>query len=744
MRTFAKLIIFIVILIIAALIALPFLINPNDYKQQISEQVEKATGRQLTLEGDIGLSVFPWVAIELGPLSLSNAAGFQADNFAKVDAAEIRIKLLPLLKKQLEMDTIILDGLELHLEKNKAGNTNFEDFSKPTDVAESAPEKTTETTTSESSAPALTGISIAGVKLTNANVIWSDATSSQTIQLENLNLTTDALVAGESTQLDLGFSVQSDNPKAKISVALTSDVMVDVENQLYQLTDLNLDTQVESPALPSGKAELTLNSNIQADMEKQSISISNLALEVYDLIIKANLNASNVQSANPTFAGTFNIDAFNLRDLAKSLAIELPVMSDDSTLERVAIETELSGSSDSINLKNLLVNLDQTQISGGLNVKHFSKPDIEFNIAVDDIDVDRYLPPKVDTTNTPVSSEKSQTVSTESDSLPLEPLRQINAKGTFDIAKLKVSGTHSDTIHITLDANNGLVKLNPLSANMYEGNYRGNINLDARSNKLKLSLDEKINNVQAGPLLKDLTGKDTITGVVNAGVKLTGNGQTVNQIKQTLNGEGQFAFNDGAVKGINIAESIRKAKAVFNKNSFALPASSSPLKTDFSSLNGTFTVKNGVVNNNDLLAMSPLLRIQGAGDVSLPKETINYGLQVSIVETSTGQAGKELSELKGLTIPIKISGTFSQPKPSVDIGSMLKEEAAAEIKAKAAEKIKEKLGGELGGLIGGALGNEKSEETSTNESTSGESNTEPASAEEQAKEALKNKLKSLF
>jgi AsmA protein len=739
MRTFAKLIIFIIILIIAGLIALPFLINPNDYKEQISEQVEKATGRQLTLDGDISLSVFPWVAIELGPLSLSNAPGFKADKFAKVDAAEIRIKLLPLLKKQLEMDTIILDGLALHLEKNKAGKTNFDDFSKPTEVVEVKEQSTTDS--SESAAPALTGISIAGVQLTNANVMWTDASTSQTIQLENLNLTTDALVAGESTQLDLAFKVRSDNPQAKITVALTSDVMVDVEKQLYQLNGLNLNTQIESPALPSGKAELTLDTNINADMERETISISDLALEVYDVMLNANLNASNVQSGNPNFSGTLNINAFNLRDLAKSLAFELPVMSDDSTLKLVAINTDLSGSTNAISLTNLLVNLDQTQLTGGLSVKQFNKPAIKFNLAIDDIDVDRYLPPKTDNAGNETVAKSTQTAS--SDSLPLEPLRQINAQGTFDIGTLKVSGTHSNTIHITLNAKDGLVKLNPLSANMYDGNYRGNINLDARTSSLKISLDEKINNVQAGPLLKDISGKDTVTGVVNAGVKLTGNGQTVSQIKQTLNGEGQFAFNDGAIKGINIAESIRNAKAVFNKNSFSLPSSSSPLKTDFSTLNGTFTVKNGTINNQDLLAMSPLLRIQGAGDVSLPEETINYGLKVAIVETSTGQAGKELSELKGLTIPIKITGTFSQPKPNVDIGSMLKEGAGAEIKAKAAEKIKEKLGGELGGLLGGVLGESKPSEETPIEQTTGEES-EPQSAEDQAKEALKNKLKNLF
>ena len=128
MRILFKLIFIIISLFVVGVIALSFIVDPNDYKQEISQQVEQTTGRTLTLEGDIGLSIFPWVALELGPLSLSNAKGFKAETFAQVNAAQIRIKLIPLLRKQLEMDTIILDGLVLNLEKDKSGKTNWADL----------------------------------------------------------------------------------------------------------------------------------------------------------------------------------------------------------------------------------------------------------------------------------------------------------------------------------------------------------------------------------------------------------------------------------------------------------------------------------------------------------------------------------------------------------------------------------------------------------------------------------------
>ncbi|PHS70990.1 MAG: AsmA family protein [Methylophaga sp.] len=816
MRTLIKVFFLVIILVIIGLIALPFMIDPNDYKQQISSQVEKITGRTLTLDGDIGLSVFPWIALELGPLSLSNAKGFKADTFAKVNAAQIRIKLMPLLKKQLEMDTIVLDGLVLNLEKNKAGITNWDD------LAGNNQDNNTEKK-ADSSAPALAAVSIAGVKLTNANVYWSDASTDEIYQLENFNLNTDPLVPGKPTAIEMDFNILSAKPQAKAHISLETKVMIDLENQQYALTGLNFSTQAEGQdlpfstadislkgdinadmvkqlisieglsltanankgeqhisaklsaqvstnlanqqthlksveliadvtdaSLPGGKATLNLTTDIFADMQQQTVTLSALVLQLQGLLINGDIKASKLLSDNPNFAGNIAVKAFNLRQLANKLAIELPPMSDGSTLELVALNTEFTGSTQHFDAKQLNITLDQSKLSGQLAVKNFAQPAIKFKLTLDQIDLDRYLPP--------ASKEDKQTVAPPATAaaagaseLPLEALRQVNANGTFDIGKLKVSGTHSEKIHLEIKSADGLIKLSPMSANMYGGQYQGDISLDARGKTLKLAINEKLKDVQVGPLLKDLSGDDKLSGTANAQVKLTGNGATVEQIKRTLSGNGQFSFADGALKGINVAESIRKAKAALSGKK--IPPSDEPVKTDFSSLTGSFIAKNGIIDNQDLQVSSPLLRINGAGSIDLPKEGINYGLKVSIVGTSTGQGGIDLADLKGLTIPVKITGTFNNPKPTVDLASMFKQQATDKVKEKVADTLKDKLGDDLGSLLGGALGAKTDESTAedkpsaTVEATK-ESEKPPAeptkSLEDQTKDALKDKLKNLF
>lgn len=816
MRTIIKLVIGIIILLIAALAALPFIIDPNDYKDEIAAQVEKATGRNLTLQGDIGLSVFPWIALELGPLSLSNANGFEAESFASVQAAKVRIKLMPLLKKELEMDTIVLDGLLLNLETNEEGVTNWDDLTK-TDTDTATTDETTSSQTQAESGSGLSAINVAGIKLSNANVLWSDASKGENFQLRNLNLDTDPLVPGKPTALAAAFDLISSEPNVKAHIKLDTKVIVDLEKQLYAVEDLvlntvansttmplheanldlraninanmasqlitingldlslqgnsetqkidaklsglveaNLDTQqhrisdlaltatIDDEKLPGGKATLKVNTNVTANLANETAQISDLIIQLVDLTVNGQIQAENILSDDLAFNGNVAITPFNLRKLANDLKIELPEMADPDTLKQVQLSTEISGSKNAVTARNLQLILDQSQLTGQAGISNFAKPGYTFDLSLDQIDADRYLPPAKETAEqpaeAPATTENAPANNPPAEELPLAALREINAKGSFKIGKLKVSGITSENIVITIDAKDGLVKLAPLSAELYQGKYQGNINLDARNDALKLSVDENLQGIQAGPLLKDLTGNDRISGTANANVKLAGSGKDINTIKQSLSGNGAFSFTDGALKGINIAEAIRQAKAVISGQRAS--ETNEPVQTDFSSLKGSFTANEGIINNQDLELMSPLLRVTGAGDIDLPREVLDYGVRVSIVGTVEGQGGRGLEDLRGLTIPVKVTGSFDNPRPSVDLAAVLKEQATGELKAKAEEKLKEKLGDDLGGLLGGALGgNQSKSEPATEEEAAADADKKPApSAEDQ----LKEKLKSLF
>ncbi|HEY0721886.1 MAG TPA: AsmA family protein, partial [Gammaproteobacteria bacterium] len=261
---------------------------------------------------------------------------------------------------------------------------------------------------------------------------------------------------------------------------------------------------------------------------------------------------------------------------------------------------------------------------------------------------------------------------------PLEMLRGLDIDGTARIGKLKVMNLRTEAIIVTVNAKEGLFRIHPLGAKLYQGSYSGNITFDVRGDKPLLGLDEKLSGVQAGPLLKDFMGEDYVTGKANVTAKITARGLEPSAIRKSLNGTASFSFENGAVKGINIAQLIRDGYAKYKKQ----PGASEQAKqTDFAELRGSVVIHDGLVLNDDLSAKTPLFRIGGKGNVHLVKESIDYHVEAAVVGSLEGQGGKEIKDLKGLTVPIKISGTFSEPKFSLDMASLFDAKAKAALEA---------------------------------------------------------------
>jgi AsmA protein len=274
---------------------------------------------------------------------------------------------------------------------------------------------------------------------------------------------------------------------------------------------------------------------------------------------------------------------------------------------------------------------------------------------------------------------------------PVETLRQLSLNGELRAAKLKAKNLRLSDAIVTLGANNGDIKV-PMSAKLYEGKYNGATHLDVRSRTPLLTLEESLQGVQAGPLLKDLFGKERITGKVVMDAKLTLRGVTSAEMKQTLSGKAAFSFTDGVVKGVNIAKLLREAQVALKGQ--PLSAIDEPNQTDFSELSGTVTLVNGVARNEDLSAKSPLLRVTGRGSADLVNERMDYLASATVVASLEGQGGRGLEQLKGLTVPIRISGPFSNLSYRPDVEAIVKgraQEKLEEKKQDLQQKLQEKL-----------------------------------------------------
>jgi AsmA protein len=358
---------------------------------------------------------------------------------------------------------------------------------------------------------------------------------------------------------------------------------------------------------------------------------------------------------------------------------------------------KLAATKDSVSLSDMVFKLDDSTLKGDLKVANFAKPAIRFGLQLDQIDVDRYLPPQPE--EAPAPAPPSAAAAAGAQMIPVDTVRALDVNGELTIKQLKAAQLRSSDISMKLVAKGGVVRVHPASAKMYQGQYKGDINLDVRGKQPKIAMNESLAGVQVGPLLKDLTGEDKLTGKTEASANLVTSGQTPDDFKKTLNGKISFAFTDGSVKGFNLAAMIRKAQAKINGQ--PPPAETGPNETDFSEITGTANVTNGIVRNRDLIAKSPLLRVEGTGDIDLPQESLDYEVTAKVVGSLEGQGGKGLADVKGVPIPIQLSGTFTEPKYKIRLDKALKESAQKKVEKKLEKELEKRgLGDQVDQLKG--------------------------------------------
>lgn len=388
---------------------------------------------------------------------------------------------------------------------------------------------------------------------------------------------------------------------------------------------------------------------------------------------------------------------------------------------------------------NLTTKFDESNVKARFAMTNFAAPFYNFDVAIDKLNVDKYLPPKkADTTAKPAAGpEKEQPID-------FSVLKNLRLAGSIRIGDLTASNVKAQNVRVDIKAKDGKLDVNPLSANLYQGGINGTASVNANNNQL--AIKQNLGAVAIGPLLRDALSQDILDGRGNIALDVTATGNTVTAIKKTLSGSASLSLKDGAIKGINLAQSLRNAKSMFagganEKEQGAVKTE----KTDFSEFTASFVIKNGKAHNGDLLAKSPFLRLSGEGDIDIVEGSLNYLAKAAVVATSTGQGGKEFSDLKGLTIPVRAYGPFAALKYKLDFGSALAGSAKQRLEEKK-ETLKGGLEDKLKSrLLGAPKPAEQQAVPAGGSAETGQSG-QPAQAAPQPKpeDKLKEKLKKLF
>ena len=633
LKIFAIVAAVVVVLLIVAAVVLTIIVDPNRYRDDIIKVVREQTGRNLNIDGKLSLSFFPWIGLETKRLELSNAAGFGKEPFAAVDSTETKVKLLPLFRGQVVVGAVRLNGLKLHLARNAKGETNWDDLTKRT-TEKPAPKPAPKQ--GSGAGAALAAFTIDTFQVRNSEFIWRDDAAKQQYAVRGLDLTSGNLLGGAPAPFKLAFNLESKSPPVKERVEL--------------------------------------NSKLNFDIEKEMLNIPELSLSLGDLRVKARMTVKKALST-PAVVGAVEIPRFDARALLKRLGVDYQP-ADANAMRQVGLSTKIAYDILATTLSDMALTLDNTRITGDLAVRNRPTRAYRVNLALDDINIDRYLPAAEKT-----AKDKSQSGKAEPIVIPLALLRETNANGSLQIGKLQAFGIHSQDVSVKIAAKDGRIVLGPNAAKLYGGNYSGRTAVDASGKMPQFRFDERLVGLQLEPFLKDAQIFSRFSGAGNVVLALTAQGLDAEQIKRTLTGDVSVAIKDGAIEGIDLEKAEAKIKEIRSQSGgdvkkvlAALPTITPDKgdKTTFTKLQANAAVANGVVNNKDLAIEAPHLRVNGSGTVNLVAETFdNYLLRIG-------------------DFPLIVSGNFDSPKFRPDWNAIYREKAEQKVEQKK-EEIKEEL-----------------------------------------------------
>ncbi|MBI1238780.1 MAG: AsmA family protein [Alphaproteobacteria bacterium] len=599
----------VVVAIVGAAIAAVLLIPVDVYRGQIEAAAQQATGRELKIAGDLGLTFYPTIGIRAEQVTFQNTPSGKAPRMAEMDSLVVGVQVLPLLSGDLRITELVLEKPVINLEISKSGKPNWEFETQG--AAPAAAPTGGEGEPSSGGGSSVSELSFGDVRIVDGTVSYSDLGAGTTETIEAIN----------------------------VSIALPSlDDPLEADGSLtYKGETLNIDASAETPrALLEGGA-------------------TPIALEIASRLIDATFTGS-LDSAKTALNGGISLSADSVRDLATWLGTALPK---GEGFQALSLKGTIASAGTRADFKDLTLSFDNMAGTGALALDTGGAvPYLSGALDLNQLDLNPYLADSGSGTGATASSAplsgggSSGGGRWSSEPIDASGLKAINADLTFTVGAFRVQKINMGKSLVTLVLKNGVMTVNLKELDLYQGSGAGVFVVDgsrgAPTIRTKMTLDA----IQALPLLTDAADMSWLEGLGTVTLDVAGTGGSQAAIMRSLTGNGAISFVDGSIRGVNLAEIARNIEGALTGSAIGESA-----KTDFAQLGGTFKITNGVLTNTDLSLLNPFVRMLGNGAIDIGAQTMKYRVEPRAVSSIEGQGGQ--GDLAGVGIPFLISGPWN-------------------------------------------------------------------------------------
>ena len=737
MKAFGKilgLVILGLLLIIVALgFALSHLFDPNDYKDEIRQLARDKAHLELTLNGDIGWSLFPWLGLELHDASVATLTA-PTKPFADLQMLGLSVRVLPLLRREVQMSDVRVEGLNLTLNRDENGHGNWEDIGRPAQPATPPPAEpgaAAQTAQVAAATPEKTSqpikLDIDSLTVNNARIDFNDAKNGRQFSAESIQLSTGAVHEGTNIPVKLTAFFSTNQPVIRAKTELAGQLRFDRVLKRYQFEDMRLSGEASGEPLDGKTLTFAAQGQLLMDLAANVAEWNGLKLSANQLRALGELHVRDLDKT-PQLSGGLSIAQFNLHDFLEGIGQPVPEMATGS-LSKFEMVSRLTGSPTSVAFEDLNLKVDDSTFTGRLAVDDFAKQALRVQLKGDTFDADRYRPGKSDAAKSAGAARKSEVESTQNQAfaasggttplpnaptqgawsntqlLPLERMRKLDVQADLSFGKLTIDKLPIQNAVLKTQGLAGQITLESLRGDLYNGNFEVKGNLDVRPDIPLMSVQTRIAKVPVERFIQSKDQTPPVKGLLTLNSDLTSKGNSEKVLIDGLNGTASFMLNDGVLVNANLEQQLCQGIAKLNRKT--LDSEPRGKDTPFQQLNGNLVFRNGVASNPDLKVGIPGLTVKGDGDVDLRVLGMDYRIAI-IIEGDKSEMPDPACQVNeryaGIEWPVRCRGPLELGAKACRLDNEKLGQVAAKLAGdKLQQKIEDKLGDKVSPQLKDAL-----------------------------------------
>lgn len=654
----------------------------------LTQYLRQQTQRTLRLDGPVSLSVFPRPSLHLPAATLSEPRS--DGEFLRVAHAELRLRLGPLLSRRVVAESVELHGARIALRRQRDGALNVDDLIA---LARSDGDD----------APPVS-VDLRRLVVQDAAVAWQDDTSGRRLDLTELAVRTDRLAAQADGQLALSGHLRSEAAALDADIHLTGDYRLDAGSGRHALRHV----QLAALGTWVGRGGLEVNTRID-ELAREADGSLALKGTVSDVHAGAAEGAPHLHLALPDLrlsdagpaapavdadlgwgrdseGGRLTARITDVRARAGSidgagmaLTAEIHRGDDRLTLQgrgiggwqptdsRVSVrDLTLNGSWTRVGAPDRAVQaggalradaalgsasgtvdvrMDGSRLGGTWAVNRLAPLTGSFDLEAERLDLDRLFP-------APAGAAERRWA--------LSGLRGADVEGQLRIGSLRAGGVLFERVRLPLSLHGGRLVSRGHSASLYGGTVGGNFTLAADGNKAFYT--GQLSGVAVGPLQRDVAGRETLSGTLNAFLDVATAGERQAELAGALGGKGRFTLSNGAVHGIEPIAALREWQAAIVGRRAARRTFRDAERAGLTTLSGTFGIEHGVLSSADLQGRGAQWRTSGRGTLDVPAGRLDVLNTLTLLSPTAGLEGGVLASLRGAGVAVRMKGPAGRPE----------------------------------------------------------------------------------